>query len=101
MRIGVLTSGGDAPGMNAAIRAAVRQADALARQADYNALTTAQKLADLDRGGFAAKKQRAKLTAPAKKVVEAPKEAVQAGKPARNDKKAQKAQVRKTAQKEA
>jgi 6-phosphofructokinase 1 len=29
MRIGILTSGGDAPGMNAAIRAAVRQADAL------------------------------------------------------------------------
>lgn len=29
MRLGVLTSGGDAPGMNAAIRAAVRQADAL------------------------------------------------------------------------
>ena len=29
MRIGVLTSGGDAPGMNAAIRAVVRQADAL------------------------------------------------------------------------
>jgi 6-phosphofructokinase 1 len=28
-RIGVLTSGGDAPGMNAAIRAVVRQADAL------------------------------------------------------------------------
>ena len=29
MRIGLLTSGGDAPGMNAAIRAVVRQADAL------------------------------------------------------------------------
>lgn len=29
MRLGVLTSGGDAPGMNAAIRAVVRQADAL------------------------------------------------------------------------
>ena len=29
MKIGVLTSGGDAPGMNAAIRAVVRQADAL------------------------------------------------------------------------
>jgi len=29
MRLGVLTSGGDAPGMNAAIRATVRQADAL------------------------------------------------------------------------
>jgi 6-phosphofructokinase 1 len=29
MRIGILTSGGDAPGMNAAIRSAVRQADAL------------------------------------------------------------------------
>ena len=29
MRLGLLTSGGDAPGMNAAIRAAVRQADAL------------------------------------------------------------------------
>ncbi|MBS1766690.1 MAG: 6-phosphofructokinase [Acidobacteria bacterium] len=29
MRIGILTSGGDAPGMNAAIRATVRQADAL------------------------------------------------------------------------
>lgn len=33
MRIGVLTSGGDAPGMNAAIRAAVRQADALGHEA--------------------------------------------------------------------
>lgn len=32
MRIGVLTSGGDAPGMNAAIRAAVRQADALGHE---------------------------------------------------------------------
>lgn len=29
MRLGVLTSGGDSPGMNAAIRAVVRQADAL------------------------------------------------------------------------
>lgn len=29
MKIGVMTSGGDAPGMNAAIRAVVRQADAL------------------------------------------------------------------------
>ena len=29
MRLAVLTSGGDAPGMNAAIRAVVRQADAL------------------------------------------------------------------------
>ena len=29
MRLGVLTSGGDAPGMNAAIRAVVRQADAV------------------------------------------------------------------------
>ena len=33
MRLGVLTSGGDAPGMNAAIRAAVRQADALGHEA--------------------------------------------------------------------
>ncbi|MBK8789986.1 MAG: 6-phosphofructokinase [Holophagaceae bacterium] len=33
MKIGVLTSGGDAPGMNAAIRAAVRQADALGHEA--------------------------------------------------------------------
>lgn len=33
MRIGVLTSGGDAPGMNAAIRAVVRQADALGHDA--------------------------------------------------------------------
>lgn len=33
MRIGVLTSGGDAPGMNAAIRAVVRQADALGHEA--------------------------------------------------------------------
>ncbi|HEX4844732.1 MAG TPA: ATP-dependent 6-phosphofructokinase [Geothrix sp.] len=32
MKIGVLTSGGDAPGMNAAIRAAVRQADALGHE---------------------------------------------------------------------
>lgn len=32
MRLGVLTSGGDAPGMNAAIRAAVRQADALGHE---------------------------------------------------------------------
>ncbi len=32
MRIGVLTSGGDAPGMNAAIRAVVRQADALGHE---------------------------------------------------------------------
>ncbi len=33
MKIGVLTSGSDAPGMNAAIRAAVRQADALGHEA--------------------------------------------------------------------
>lgn len=33
MRIGILTSGGDAPGMNAAIRGAVRQADALGHEA--------------------------------------------------------------------
>ncbi|GLH75038.1 ATP-dependent 6-phosphofructokinase 1 [Geothrix limicola] len=33
MKIGVLTSGGDAPGMNAAIRAAVRQADSLGHEA--------------------------------------------------------------------
>ena len=33
MRIAVLTSGGDAPGMNAAIRAVVRQADALGHEA--------------------------------------------------------------------
>ena len=33
MKIGVLTSGGDAPGMNAAIRAVVRQADALGHEA--------------------------------------------------------------------
>ncbi|HJW72789.1 MAG TPA: 6-phosphofructokinase [Geothrix sp.] len=33
MRIGVLTSGGDAPGMNAAIRAVVRQADAMGHEA--------------------------------------------------------------------
>jgi len=33
VKIGVLTSGGDAPGMNAAIRAAVRQADALGHEA--------------------------------------------------------------------
>jgi len=33
MRIGILTSGGDAPGMNASIRAAVRQADALGHDA--------------------------------------------------------------------
>lgn len=32
MKIGVLTSGGDAPGMNAAIRATVRQADALGHE---------------------------------------------------------------------
>ncbi len=32
MRLGVLTSGGDAPGMNAAIRAVVRQADALGHE---------------------------------------------------------------------
>ncbi len=32
MRVGVLTSGGDAPGMNAAIRAVVRQADALGHE---------------------------------------------------------------------
>ena len=32
MRLGVLTSGGDAPGMNAAIRATVRQADALGHE---------------------------------------------------------------------
>ncbi|MBK9797002.1 MAG: 6-phosphofructokinase [Holophagaceae bacterium] len=32
MKIGVLTSGGDAPGMNAAIRAVVRQADALGHE---------------------------------------------------------------------
>jgi 6-phosphofructokinase 1 len=32
MRMGVLTSGGDAPGMNAAIRAVVRQADALGHE---------------------------------------------------------------------
>ena len=32
MRIGLLTSGGDAPGMNAAIRAVVRQADALGHE---------------------------------------------------------------------
>ena len=32
MRIGVLTSGGDAPGMNAAIRAVVRQCDALGHE---------------------------------------------------------------------
>ncbi len=32
MRFGVLTSGGDAPGMNAAIRATVRQADALGHE---------------------------------------------------------------------
>ena len=32
MRIGVLTSGGDAPGMNAAIRAVVRQSDALGHE---------------------------------------------------------------------
>jgi 6-phosphofructokinase 1 len=32
MKIGILTSGGDAPGMNAAIRAAVRQADALGHE---------------------------------------------------------------------
>ncbi len=32
MRIGLLTSGGDAPGMNAAIRAVVRQADALSSE---------------------------------------------------------------------
>ncbi|WLT32134.1 6-phosphofructokinase [Geothrix sp. PMB-07] len=33
MKIGILTSGGDAPGMNAAIRAAVRQADAQGHEA--------------------------------------------------------------------
>ncbi len=33
MKIGILTSGGDAPGMNAAIRASVRQADALGHEA--------------------------------------------------------------------
>lgn len=32
MKLGVLTSGGDAPGMNAAIRAVVRQADALGHE---------------------------------------------------------------------
>lgn len=32
MKIGVLTSGGDAPGMNAAIRAVVRQSDALGHE---------------------------------------------------------------------
>lgn len=38
-----------------------RREDAKARQAEYNSLTIAQKLARLDAGGFVAKKQRAKL----------------------------------------
>lgn len=35
--------------------------EAKTRQAEYNKLTTAEKIAKLDAGGFVAKKQRAKL----------------------------------------
>ncbi len=63
-RIGVLTSGGDAPGMNAAIRAVVRQADALGVETygiyrgfqglldkDWRPLTTRNCANILQRGG--------------------------------------------------
>ncbi|MBI4911199.1 MAG: 6-phosphofructokinase [Acidobacteria bacterium] len=46
-RIGVLTSGGDAPGMNAAIRAVVRQADALGLET-YGVYRGFQGLVDQD-----------------------------------------------------
>jgi hypothetical protein len=38
-----------------------KQAEAKIRQDIYNMLTTTQKIAKLDKGGYAAKKQRAKL----------------------------------------
>lgn len=40
---------------------AARKAEADARQVEYSKLTNGQRLAKLDEGGFAAKKQRAKI----------------------------------------
>lgn len=43
------------------LRVAARRAEAAERQAAYDKLTTGQKIAKLDRGGFRAKRQRERL----------------------------------------
>jgi hypothetical protein len=46
---------------NGSSRRAEKRASAIERQSVYNDLSIAQRIAELDRGGYAAKRQRARL----------------------------------------